>query len=252
MDKPKISVCSPTIRPLGLKLVKQALTYQNLKGWEWIVCSPETMRKEVFSVIGDFPFTFIGTPPLQDWQVWDLNYSYNRMIEKADGELIVSWQDYTFADPDLFCRLWQHYVDDPKALVSVCGNKYPDDDFDVPAWIDPRYGTSEPNWKDVEWNLCSCPRKLLYDIGGFDENMDKMFGLDGFSVNHRLEHAKLAHFKLEKNSQSYSLFHGRVKDWDRQNWLEGGDAEHYNKMVEELKKEGSWPYLDKRHCKLTK
>lgn len=250
MDKPKISVCTPTVRPLGLKLVKQALSYQELKDFEWIICSPRRMEKEIRAVLGDFPYTFIGNPHLKKWQVWDLNYSYNRMIEKAQGELIVSWQDYTFADSDLLWKLWTHYLSDDKALVSVLGNKYPDDNFDIPAWIDPRFSFKDCNWKDVEWNLCSCPRKLLYNIGGFYEKMDSHFGMDGFSINHRLQDARMANFKLEKESQSYSLFHGRNKDWDKNNYLSGGRSEEYNKMVDKLKKENSWPILDKRNRKL--
>lgn len=250
MEQIKISVLTPTIRPLGLKLVKQALAYQDFKSFEWIICSPKKLENEIREVLGDFPYKFIGNPPLKSWQVWDLNYSYNRMIEKADGELLVSHQDFTFADPDLLSTLWEHYLKDPKALVSVLGNKYPDDEFDIPAWIDPRFSMEKYTWKEIEWNLCSCPRKLLYDIGGFYEKMDSHFGMDGFSVNHRLQDSKIANFKLEKESQSYSLFHGRDKDWDKKNYLSGGRSEEYNKMVDELKKEGSWPVLDKRNRKL--
>ena len=246
----KISVITPTIRPSGLKLVKQALAYQDFKDFEWIICSPKTMEKRVKKVLGDFPYKFIGNPPLNNWQVWDLNYSYNRMIEKATGDLIISWQDYTFADPDLLCVLWQHYLKDNKALVSVLGDKYPDDEFDIPAWIDPRYARQEYNWQDIEWNLCSCPKKLLYDIGGWDEAMDASFGLDCFSVNHRLVDSKMANFKLERESKSYSLFHGRDKNWDKDNFLQNGKADEYDARVKELKDQGSWPILDKRNCKL--
>lgn len=247
---PLISVITPTVRPEGLKLVKQALAYQDLKSWEWIVCSPKQLEKEIRDVMGSFPFTFIGTPPLQGWQVWDLNYSYNRLVERSKGELLVSWQDFTFADPDLLSTFRKHYLDDPKSVVSVCGNKYPDDDFDIPAWIDPRYARNEYNWQDIEWNLCSIPKKIMYEIGGFDEQMDRMFGLDGYSVNHRLADAKISHFKLEKNSKTYALFHGRDKDWDKKNGLGTGLAEPYEARVAELKSQGSWPYLDNNNRKL--
>jgi len=246
----KISVLTPTIRPKGLKLVKQALAYQGFKEWEWIICAPKKYQVEMEAVLDGFPHKFITNPPLKDWQVWDLNYSYNRMIELANGELLVSWQDYTFADPDLLSTLWKHYLDDPKALVSVCGNKYPDDDFDIPAWIDPRYARDEYNWQDMEWNLLSVSKKIMYDIGGFDEGMDKMFGLDGYSVNHRLVDAKIAHFKLEKNCRTYSLFHDRDKNWGSKNFLQNGKADKYDERVAYLKSIGSWPYLDKRNCKL--
>jgi len=245
----KISVITPTIRPEGLKLVKQALSYQDFRDWEWIICSPKTMEDEVRNVVGSFDFKFIGNPPLKSWQVWDLNYSYNRLIEKSEGELVVSWQDYTFADPDVLFVLWKHYLEDKKAVVSVLGNKYPDDDFDIPAWIDPRYEYEKPTWEDIEWNFCSCPKDLLYKIGGFCEEMDRMFGLDGFSVNQRLYKAGIARFKLEKQSKTYSLFHGRVEDWDKKNYL-GNHGKEYNRLINKLKSDGSWPYLDKQYRKL--
>ncbi len=240
MDCPKITVCTPTIRANGLNIVKQALTYQDFKNFEWIVCSPQEMEKEVRKELKDCIFKFIGMPKLKEGQLWDLCSSYNRMIEQANGELIVSWQDYTFGDPDILSTLWKHYMTDNKRLVSVLGNKYPDDEFDIPAWIDPRYDTTVPSWMDVEWNLCSCPKKLLYDVGGFDEGSEYLFyGMDGFGVNHRL--SKLgARFGLEKDCQTYSLFHGRIKDWDNKNGLNGP----YGERLKELKKLGKWPVLD--------
>ena len=250
MLKPKISVCSPTIRPLGLKLVKQALGYQDFKLFEWVICSPRRMEKEIRHTLGNIPYKFIGNPPLKKWQVWDLNYSYNRMLEQSEGELIVSWQDFTFGDPDILWKLWEHHLKDKTSVVSVLGNKYPDDSFDIPAWIDPRYARTEYNWQDVEWNLASCPKKLLYDIGGWDERLDSHYGLDCYNVNHRLVDARIANFKLERTSQTYSLFHGRVENWDKNNFLQHGKTDEYNKRVQELKDQHSWPVLDKRNRKI--
>lgn len=235
----QISVITPSIRPRGLQLVKQALSYQDFKNFEWLVCTPQPMEAEVKEVLDDCVYRYIGNPPLKKGMLWDLNYSYNRLIEAAKGELIVSWQDYTFADPDVLSTLWRHYMTDNKRLVSVLGNKYPDEEFDVASWIDPRYETDTPSWMDVEWNLCSCPKKLLTDVGGFDEGADYLyFGMDGFGVNHRL--SSMAHFVLEKNTRSYSLFHGRNANWEKNNGLNGP----YAKRVKELKNSGKWPVLD--------
>jgi len=247
---PKISILTPTVRAEGLHLVKQALAYQNFKDYEWIVCSPKRIEKEVRKALGDVEYTYIGAPPLKKWQVWDLNYSYNRMIERANGDLIVSWQDYTFADPDLLNVLWKYYLQDKNSVVSVLGNKYPDDNFDIPAWIDPRYARKEYNWQDIEWNLASIGRDLLRKVGGFAEILDSHYGLDGYNVNHRLVDSKLAHFKLEKECKTYSLFHGRVKDWDKKNFLQSGKAIEYDKIVQKLKDNNSWPYLAGKYLNL--
>lgn len=247
----KISILTTTVRPRGLQLVSKAISDQDFEDFEWIISASEKYIDEIREVLGNVDYKLIVLPPKKEWQVWDLNYAYNRMIELSSGELLVSWQDYTYADKNLLSTLWSHYQEDPIALVSVCGNKYPDDDFDIPAWIDPRYSRDEYNWQDLEWNLLSVPRKIMCDIGGFDEiGMDKFFGLDGYSVNHRLADAKIVHFKLEKGTKTYSLFHGRDKDWDKKNGLGTGKAEPYEARVAELKLQGSWPYLDNNNRKL--
>lgn len=213
---------------------------QSFKDFEFLVASPERLKQEVGEVMDNMDYKFIGTPPLQDWQVWDLNYSYNRLIEASSGELIVSWQDHTYAKEKLLETLWKRYQENPLSLVSVLGDKYPDWDFDIPNWIDPRKTMLNTGWHEVEWNLCSCPKKLLYDIGGFDEQMDSFFGMDGYNVNQRLSELVGIEFKLERNMETYSLNHGRVEDWDKKNGLFGPYQQH----IEKRKREGKWPKLD--------
>lgn len=58
--------------------------------------------------------------------VWTLNRDMNTAIKKAQGELIISWQDYTYAKPDALEKFWFHYKQNPKAVISGVGNKYED------------------------------------------------------------------------------------------------------------------------------
>lgn len=203
---PKISVITPTIRPDGLKLVEKALKRQTFQDFEWIVQGRE----------GELP----------EGCVWSLNRDYNTAIRKAQGELIVSWQDWTYANPDCLERFWTHYQQEPKTLVTAVGNKYDDESWMVENWRDPRintkYGTFYPCYfNDIEWNLCAVPKDALYAVGGFDEKLDQWFGMDGYSVLDRLNMLGGWDFKIDQNIRSYSLVHGRPDHWEEKNALHG-------------------------------
>ena len=202
----KITVITPSVRPEGVELVEKALKRQTFKDFEWIVQGRD----------GDVP----------DGCVWTLNRDYNTAIRKAQGELIVSWQDWTYAKPDTLERFWTHYLLEPKTLVSAVGNKYTDDTWTVKTWQDPRerddQGTFYPCYfNDIEWNLCSVPKQALYATGGFDEELDRFYGMDGYSVLDRLNLVGGWDFKLDQAIKSYSLEHGRPQDWEAKNAIHG-------------------------------
>lgn len=227
MFKNKLAVITPTIRLEGLKIVQKALEEQDFEDFDWYICSP----KEPKDCWGTWiPDTFKGG-------CWTLNRAYNQLIRQSNGELIVSWQDYTYGDPNILSTLWEHYQKEPKGLVSILGNKYMDDTFFLESWFDPRQGSGRCNFNEVEWNLCSCPREGLYEIGGFDEGADWEFlGMDGYGVNERLD--KLGYkFFLEDKVKTYSLMHGRVANWEELNGIHGKYTERKNKLEK-------WPRLD--------
>jgi hypothetical protein len=72
----KISVLTPSIRPQGLAITQQCLTEQTFTDFEWL--------------------TEIGLPN----RGHDLNSAYNRMLKRANGELVVSLQDYIKVRPE--------------------------------------------------------------------------------------------------------------------------------------------------------
>lgn len=220
----KISVITPSVRPEGLKLVEKALKRQTFKDFEWIVQDREN---------------------LPEGCVWTLNRDYNKAIRKSKGELIVSWQDWTYAKPDTLERFWTHYELEPTVLVGAVGDKYADDTWTVKTWQDPRerddQGTYYPCFfNDIEWNLCSVPRKALEAVGGFDENMDQFYGMDGYSVNERINMVGGFDFKLDQSIKSYSLEHGRNERWDDLNWL----GERYNNYHIRYVENPRLPYLE--------
>lgn len=217
----KASVISPSVRPGGLKLVEKALNQQTFRDFEWLVNDKR-----------------------YDGGFWGLNRAYNQLIDQASGELIVSWQDYTFAKPDALERFVENYKK-TGGIISGIGNKYVDDSWVEKNWQDPRQRIDmgsfyECNPNDVEWNFCACPKKALMEVGGFDEEMDFLgFGMDGISVNERMDSLGYK-FYLDQSNESYSINHNRPDNWDEFNLLNGG----YLKRKQELIKEGQWPTLN--------
>ena len=214
------------MREKGLELVKKALDRQTHRDFEWIVVRPEGKKPEGL--------------------YWTLYRDYNRGIRQAKGELIVSWQDYTYANPDTLERLWFHYQNEPKTLVGVVGDKYEDDTWRVKTWRDPRQTEDKFSFypcafSEVEWNLCSCPKEALYAVGGFDEDLDRYSSLCGADVSVRLEILGGYTFKVDQTIKTFSTEHGRLPNWEENSpfgkvWLD---------KVEQYKKNPILPYLKK-------
>jgi len=203
---PKISVITCSVRPEGLKLVEKALKRQTFKDFEWIIQGRD----------GEIP----------KGCVWTLNRDYNMAIAKAKGELIVSWQDYTYASPQALEKFFYYFKTEPKTLVTGVGNKYTDDSFTTQTWRDPRDRSDQGSFYpcffcDIEWNFCSVPKAALYAVGGFDEWLDYYYGMDGYSVLDRLNLLSGWDFKIDQTNRSYSLEHSRPEDWEEKNALHG-------------------------------
>lgn len=214
-----ITVVTPTIRPEGLALVEKALKRQTFEEFDWVIVSPS-------DPMVNMDRRWYRETPRSPGDVWTLNKAYNKAVRRAKGELIISWQDYTYAKPDTLERFWFHYQNEPKTLVTAVGNKYEDESWTVQAWKDPReradLGTFYPCYfNDIEFNLCSIPKAALFAVGGFDEELDKFYGMDGYSVVDRLNMQGGWDFKIDQTIKSYSLNHGRPKDWEKRNAIHG-------------------------------
>jgi hypothetical protein len=263
-SKIKISVITPTTRAKGLFLVEKALRAQTFNKTskdfivEWIIVGSKNVLDEYVKLkhVKSFPHgrpmeldgvivVYIEEPPKKKNQLWTLNKAYNVAINEARGKLIISWQDYTFAGPNTLEEFWKHYEEEPNTLVSAVGNKYESEKWDVMVWKDPRIRDDVESFypcyfQDIEWNLCSVPKKALCDIGGFDEGADSLYlGMDGFSVNERLWDLGGYDFKLDQSIKSYSLPHKRRDDWEELNGMYGGYEERRNSLVSL----GQWPVL---------
>ena len=134
--------------------------------------------------------------------------------------MIVSWQDWTYVNPDTLDKLWTHYKCEPDTIISGVGHKYSDDTWTQLIWKDPREREDmgrfyETDYNNIEWNFCSVPKQALYDVGGFDEYFDKFSSLCGLDVLARLSAVGGWRFKLNQDIKTYSLNHGRLPEWEK-------------------------------------
>lgn len=236
-----ISVLTPTVRPDGLNLVAKALKEQTYQDLEWLIGSPKDIMVSLLSNKA----VLVKDPPKPEGYYWTLNRAYNKMIKEARGDLIVSWQDFTYAEPDALEKFWFYYTHgQDKTLISGVGHKYKDDTFREVVWQDPRsrldQGTFYPcEWTDVEFNLCSVPKAAFYSVGGFDEELDRWAGMDHISVQERLLDRGGWDFYIDQTQISYSLEHGRLPNWEENHALKG----QYMVRKAQLKKDRVWPIL---------
>lgn len=159
----KISVLTPSIRPEGLAITRKSLIEQTFKDFEWLVEINVTDNH-------------------------DLNSAYNRMLRRAKGELIVSLQDYIKVPPDYLQHFWEAYKANPNTFITAPVGKVDNLDFKSPAKWDWRaYEDAKPDWKCWEIDSGCAPKSALFDVGGFDEELDKWWSFDNYSVGKRAD-----------------------------------------------------------------
>jgi hypothetical protein len=164
----KISVLTPSIRPLGLDIVRTGLLQQTFKDFEWVV--------------------EIGLDK------HDLNAAYNRMLRRARGELVVSLQDYILIKPNYLQKWWDTYLENPRSFITAPVGKVDNLNYSGNAVWDWRaYRNDETkNIRPSEWNTWeidsgSAPLSALREIGGFDEVLDGHWSADNVNVGCRAQ-----------------------------------------------------------------
>lgn len=180
---PKISVLTPSIRPDGLAIVQESLARQTFTGFEWL--------------------TEISIPD----RGHDLNTAYNRMLRRAKGELIVSYQDHTKISDDGLEQFWEAYQQSPNTFFTAPVGKVIDwDDIHSVKWDWRAYPEAEMSWQRWEIDWGAAPLSCLYAVGGFDEALDEFWSSDNVSVGWRA-HLKGFSFKHLPHNKAIALDH---------------------------------------------
>ena len=243
----RVSIITPSIREKGLDVIRESLLNQTFTDWEWIVCSPFKVEDAIW-VHDNF-----------DGGYWSLNRCYNALFKKAQGEIIITWQDFIWLPPDALEKMVRA-VEMTGGVVSGIGDQYGRLNEDtgkpeVKIWDDPRktdkYGSlyeCHPN--DIEFNFAGFPRKIPFAVGGFDEHLDFLgFGGDQLQFMERVDELGYKSY-LDQTNESFTLRHGRDDFGGEDYWnekhvlfsfVEGHSI--YDNRKKELKDKEMWPRL---------
>lgn len=170
----KISVVCPTIRPAGLIPVYESLKNQTLQDFEFLV---------------EFGFPKQGH---------DLNAAFNRMLRRAQGELVVFYEDYAKIPSNGLEKFWDAYKQEPDVFWTAPLGKVDDlDNHAEPRWDWRAYSdqveqvgnsiSRVSKWDTWEIDWGAAPLKALKEIGGFDEELDIFWSSDNVNVGLRAE-----------------------------------------------------------------
>lgn len=239
----KVSVITPSIRKEGLSVVKKSLENQTFRDFEWLIGAPfDPEIPETKWVRDDFVGGF-----------WSLNRIYNNLFNTAQGDIIVTWQDWIYAEPDAIEKFVQN-VEQTGGVVSGVGDQYalvgkwgkPR----IKVWSDPRKKSTNSFYEcwpnDAEWNFCAFPKQAIIDIGGMDEQLDFLgYGGDQLQAVERMDAVGYKFF-LDQTNESYTIQHDRgdfggQKNWDDNHVLFNGK---YIDRKRELINSGEWPKLN--------
>lgn len=239
----RVTIITPTIRKEGLDVVRKSLLKQTHKDWEWLIGSkfdPEI--PEARWIKDDFEGGY-----------WTLNRIYNKLFSESTSKLIISWQDWIYANHEGLEKFIANY-EATKGVISGVGDQYESIDKwgkpQIKIWADPRktekYGSfyeCMPN--DAEWNWCAIPTDEIFKAGGMDEGLDFIgYGGDQLQLSQRMDELGCK-FYLDQTNESYTVRHDRSSFGGQEEW----DANHvlfngtYDARVLELKTKGTWPVL---------
>lgn len=155
-----ISVICPSIRPQYLKLTQDALERQTFQDFEFLV--------------------EIGLPS----RGFTLPTAMNDMIRRAKGDIIVSLQDCIDIPDDFLEKVSK--LDHSMAYTFPIVKRGLAGD-----WRSHKYGEVIPECWEID--LACAPKKLFYDVGGFDETYCNGWSYDNVEIALR---AKAAGWKF--------------------------------------------------------
>lgn len=162
---PKITIVTPTIRPELIHITEETLKAQTCQDFEWLIAEGDI--KNGFTLPKDM----------------------NEMIAQAKGNIILSLQDCISLPPTFIEDLLK--LDHTKAYTFPVVKDGTSGDWRVHK----RGGVIPECW---EIDLACAPKKLFYDVGGFDESYCDGWSYDNVEIALR---AKAAGWEFECNNE---------------------------------------------------
>lgn len=253
---PKISVMNLTNRPGGIDILWANMKRQTFTDWELVLVDGIDREKEVKEYINDPRLKYIKQSEKREGAHTNLAHADNEGFRACEGELIVCLQDYQWVNPDGLQKYWDIYEKYPKALVTGVGHHYANPRpinnngkitvFSEPYkgrpevldWEDPRINFNRPSFslaEPVEWELsyASIPSKVIYNIGGMDEQFD----FEGFAY----DNTYIAYKAKLNGSEIFLDQTNEVMGFDHDLWWPNplkvnrvSPAEYFNKKVQAM------------------
>ena len=215
-----ISVMNLTARPGGVDILWANMKRQTEQDFELVIVDAlwKEREKEVKEYINDPRLKYIRQSDKREGAYTNLAHADNEGFGSCSGELIVCLQDYIWIPPDALEKYLYAHTSHPEGiLVTGVGNQYSNPFptnpkgkitvFDKPytrrpeqlCWNDPRINFNRLSFslaEPVEWemNFASIPRKVIYELGGMDEQFD----FEGFAWDNTYIAAKaqIAGYKI--------------------------------------------------------
>jgi hypothetical protein len=216
--RPTVSVITPTIRPAGLRMVAECLRRQTVLDWEWLIGTPWNMATSVLveSCDGDADrqVTIYAEPPRFADDLYTLNKTWNLLVKKARSDRLVFLVDWIWFPEDTLEKFLA-YPDDTG--VSSVGHHYRDVIENKPEgrwWTDPRTRIGHFGAEHMELACAALTRHRILDVGGFDEDYDRVAGLSEKELCLRMA-ADGCRFVLDPDIEIRNWTHPKeFPDWD--------------------------------------
>lgn len=237
LKAPKISVLTLTNRWGGIDVTWGALKRQTFGDFEWVLIDAVDREQEVLEYTGDVRVRWIDQKKKPKKALTNLAHADNQGFRACRGELIVLLQDYIWIDPDGLEKYWEAYLAYEKnILITGVGDQYaipsaedivnPEGKVtvfkepysqkpEVVAWKDPRrrldqgtfYMCNPPDW-EANWGCI--PRKIIYELGGMDEQYDyEGFAWDNVNIAQRADMLGYRQY-IDQTNECYGFQHD---DW---------------------------------------
>jgi len=277
--RPKISVCTITIRPGIFATTVKTLQEQTFKDFEWVIVDDlwDQRKDEVREYMKDKGIKYKHVPSKYNPRPYGIANANNTAIHEAEGDLLVWLQDFIEMPKDGLQRYWDLYEEKGNCLFTGVDDRVnttkpvdTEDKIDIfkgkgykilnTDWQNKRV-YSKGQWKttnpyDFEMNYAAIPAYLIHDMGGFFEEFDEGFGYDNTQIALR---AMVLGYEIwvDSSNKCHALNHWNWYPGDhKHNVIGRGKAnaenkDRYESLIEELGKAGAnpkqyLPYYDKR------
>lgn len=197
----KVSVLTPSIRPQYLQMAQECLARQTNQEFEWLVELGMNNSKE-----------------------WGLPADWNKMLRRAQGDIIVAYQDCITIPDDAIEKILTLNFEKKAYTFPIGHPQRPDEE---PSWDWRKYretviGKARLTANQWELDLAAAPRSLFFEVGGFDEDFCKGWSWENVEIGWRAEAAGYE-FYVSQVTHGIAIEHDKILEHPFRNKLPNND-----------------------------